>query len=206
LQYSRYRFLYLQMGRWVNRDPIRYEGSKWNLYEYVNGMPLTTLDPSGQLMVCCGDVRGNSCERSFRHCELTNGTIGRKNEKCYPVWQDKDCKRKMDNGTRCCDATPGQIAACFKRNPYDEGSGLPESNCQQSTIDTIGNCCLKSTFRNNWYANRKGKCIDGYWKYESYFDGPTLAIWVCTKRSIPANCNWQSNESPDNPDQNLPPF
>src|SRR5690606_9657411 len=26
LQYSRYRFLHLQMGRWVNRDPIGYVG------------------------------------------------------------------------------------------------------------------------------------------------------------------------------------
>ena len=36
------------LGRWVNRDPIGYEGGGYNLYEYVNGMPLGGLDPDGK--------------------------------------------------------------------------------------------------------------------------------------------------------------
>ena len=35
-------------GRFVSRDPIGFEGSKWGLYEYVNGSPQVYLDPTGK--------------------------------------------------------------------------------------------------------------------------------------------------------------
>ena len=35
-------------GRFCSRDPIGFEGSKWNLFEYTNGMPLVRVDPSGK--------------------------------------------------------------------------------------------------------------------------------------------------------------
>jgi len=47
LQLNRNRFYHAPLGRWVNRDPIGYEGSEWNLYEYVGGMPTRFVDPSG---------------------------------------------------------------------------------------------------------------------------------------------------------------
>ncbi len=48
LQLNRNRFYAAGLGRWVNRDPIGYEGGGYNLYEYVNGMPLGGLDPDGK--------------------------------------------------------------------------------------------------------------------------------------------------------------
>lgn len=35
-------------GRFVNRDPIGFEGSKWNLMHYCDGKPLNSVDPDGQ--------------------------------------------------------------------------------------------------------------------------------------------------------------
>jgi hypothetical protein len=35
------------LGRWITRDPISYEGSRWNLYEYVGGKPNQLTDPFG---------------------------------------------------------------------------------------------------------------------------------------------------------------
>ena len=43
----RYRYYHAQLGRFVTRDPIEYDGSRWNLYEYVNGAPSMATDPSG---------------------------------------------------------------------------------------------------------------------------------------------------------------
>ena len=34
-------------GRFLGRDPIGFEGSPWNLCEYVNGQPVIGVDPSG---------------------------------------------------------------------------------------------------------------------------------------------------------------
>jgi hypothetical protein len=34
-----------------SRDPVGYEGSEWNLYEYVGGRPTVAMDPSGRFDV-----------------------------------------------------------------------------------------------------------------------------------------------------------
>ncbi len=64
LQLNRNRFYASHLGRWVNRDPIGYEGSEWNLYEYVNGIPLNGLDPTGEKVsgkVCVS----SNCTKAF---------------------------------------------------------------------------------------------------------------------------------------------
>ena len=35
------------LGRFTTRDWIEYEGSQWNLYEYVLNRPVTLVDPTG---------------------------------------------------------------------------------------------------------------------------------------------------------------
>ena len=47
LQLNRHRYYAAHLGRWINRDPIGYEGSKWNLYEYVRSQPRRHTDPNG---------------------------------------------------------------------------------------------------------------------------------------------------------------
>ena len=46
LQINRWRFYNWQIWRWVNRDPIGYEGRSMNLYEYVGSFPNRYLDRS----------------------------------------------------------------------------------------------------------------------------------------------------------------
>jgi RHS repeat-associated protein len=53
LQYSRWRYLHLQMGRWLTRDPIGYDGSPHNLYEYVSSRPIIAMEPLGLVVVIC---------------------------------------------------------------------------------------------------------------------------------------------------------
>jgi len=49
-----------------SRDPIGYEGSEWNLYEYVAGKPTKYLDPSGlRLFSCCN---GKTYEPAGQGC------------------------------------------------------------------------------------------------------------------------------------------
>ena len=35
-------------GRFVSRDPVGFEGSQWNLFEYINSRSLVYLDPHGE--------------------------------------------------------------------------------------------------------------------------------------------------------------
>jgi len=48
LQLNRNRFYHQQLGRWVSRDPIGYDGGI-NLYEYVGGRPVGRVDPTGKV-------------------------------------------------------------------------------------------------------------------------------------------------------------
>ncbi len=41
-------------ARWMSRDPLGYEASPWNLYEYVGSNPVTAVDPSGNKPVGTG--------------------------------------------------------------------------------------------------------------------------------------------------------
>lgn len=53
-------------ARWMSRDPLGFEGSGINIYEYVRSSPATLIDPSGQKLVetcakkCAGYQRGNA--------------------------------------------------------------------------------------------------------------------------------------------------
>jgi RHS repeat-associated protein len=62
----RNRYYHARLGRFISRDPIGYEGSQWNLYEYVEGRPIVFTDPSGQDCPGCtlmgfNDVVTNPC-------------------------------------------------------------------------------------------------------------------------------------------------
>ena len=47
LYYYRARYYDPKLGRFISRDPIGFEGSKWNLYEYVKAKPTVLTDPTG---------------------------------------------------------------------------------------------------------------------------------------------------------------
>jgi RHS repeat-associated protein len=37
------------VGRWVSKDPIRFDGGQVNLYVYVNDDPVNSTDPEGEM-------------------------------------------------------------------------------------------------------------------------------------------------------------
>ncbi len=47
LQLNRERYYAPNLGRWINRDPISYDGSSYNLYQYVGSQPSDFGDPHG---------------------------------------------------------------------------------------------------------------------------------------------------------------
>lgn len=56
LQLNRHRYYASHLGRWLTRDPIGYEGSSKNLYQYIGGRVNDRVDPSGleQARYCQG--------------------------------------------------------------------------------------------------------------------------------------------------------
>jgi RHS repeat-associated protein len=57
-----------QLGRWVSKDPIRFDGGQTNLYVYVNNDPINALDINGKwasLLECLQGVSAGkaTCEK-----------------------------------------------------------------------------------------------------------------------------------------------
>jgi RHS repeat-associated protein len=88
LYYYRHRYYSAQLGRFITRDPIGYEGSQWNLYEYVGGRPLVSLDPDGtDIYVERGNNSGNLLNDTF-HKSI-----------CVDTWDS--CCDELPTGKRC---------------------------------------------------------------------------------------------------------
>jgi RHS repeat-associated protein len=53
IQYNRARHYDPEHGRWVQRDPVGYDGGGMSLYEYVLSNPTTLADPRGEKPIEC---------------------------------------------------------------------------------------------------------------------------------------------------------
>ena len=103
------------LGRWLNQDPIGFQGSKWNLYEYVEGRPTVGLDPNGLTGFLYNDCF-SKCKEAFISVNgppLTAGNLAGCQLFCTAVGK---CKIKKDNCetvmTKACGAgrTCAQVA------------------------------------------------------------------------------------------------
>ncbi|MEO8493493.1 MAG: RHS repeat-associated core domain-containing protein [Planctomycetota bacterium] len=110
LQYYRTRYFSNQLGRFVSRDPILYEGSKWNVYGYVGNSPLLRVDPFGlaynscyfeavKIRVPAKKVHKLMC---VYKCKCFNGNYIEEVEELATIWGSKlsheeRCRRNMTN-------------------------------------------------------------------------------------------------------------
>jgi RHS repeat-associated protein len=51
LMLYRHRYYHPLLGTFCSRDPVGYEGSQWNLYEYVGSRPMISVDPDGKALI-----------------------------------------------------------------------------------------------------------------------------------------------------------
>jgi RHS repeat-associated protein len=49
----RHRYLHTVLGSWISRDPIKFDGSRWNVYKNVDSNPYNGLDPFALCTVLC---------------------------------------------------------------------------------------------------------------------------------------------------------
>ena len=60
-----------RIGRWTTKDPIRFEGSQSNLYEYALTDPVNLIDPEGELAQIAGGFLGGALAGG-----LAGGAVG----------------------------------------------------------------------------------------------------------------------------------
>ena len=100
MQYVRARYLDVQAGRWVSRDPIGYDGGDWNLYRYVGNDVVDRMDASGLADCTCGCGRKNCyCKDPYcKNCQssgilpLPSRCNNKKWDHCIDYAISKYCK------------------------------------------------------------------------------------------------------------------
>ena len=74
LHHFRARWMSGLIGRFLTRDPIGFEGSKWNLNEFCRGSPAMSIDPTG-----------NRWLRSYAVCVLTDSSFNDDPDDCHVI-------------------------------------------------------------------------------------------------------------------------
>ena len=145
---------------------------------------------SSSYKVCCRPVEGKEAFYPLlRHCEVKNECDGQDREEYDAEWDDSEDRKINDSSVSCRCATDADIRKCFEDHP----SGQPEdtwwgSNCEASTVESLGMCCLKSSWKPRpWAGNVRGKCLEGFSVGGGFGGG---AVFVCTKWEFP---EWQAN-------------
>jgi RHS repeat-associated protein len=76
LDYVRARYYDPVNGRFVNRDPIGFDGGDWNLYVYVSNAPTILVDPSGANTTSEGPCAPGQCSLWVTNPMVPNGSGG----------------------------------------------------------------------------------------------------------------------------------
>jgi RHS repeat-associated protein len=97
-----------QVGRWVSKDPILFEGGQANLYSYVYNEPLNVIDPEGT--------------RAVGGAVVLVG-VGLGVWALYKICTEKTCAQKLTQ--RLQDSLPDQLKDFFPKP-----SGAPPINLQ----------------------------------------------------------------------------
>ena len=140
LYHYRNRFLSSETGRFVNRDPIGYKASDYNLYDYVENRPTVSTDPSGLVIINPITIGGAACVGTGLYAGLTSWWKGE--SKCQALCKGMAncilnglaaglgtaypaaamCLAGMMSGFLGSLIGPGCDAACGKKCPIDNST------------------------------------------------------------------------------------
>jgi RHS repeat-associated protein len=152
LYYYRARYYDPQVGRFVTKDPIGFDGGDVNLYAYVGNNAINKKDPTGLSVYYCKASDGwkhawvcvnNSCAglmpKGSPSIIYGQGEIVREQF-------TKDCTAKDVSSDKCCDQN--KYESCVKREAIDKigtshsygFSGLGAGNCNAWAQEVIVKC------------------------------------------------------------------
>jgi RHS repeat-associated protein len=97
-----------EVGKWTAKDPIKFEGNDTNIYAYINGNPVTFIDPSGlgmglgfacESIVAAASVKTqlDGADELTENIEILQDQLDRVNrryDQCSP--SDLETKAKLD--------------------------------------------------------------------------------------------------------------
>jgi len=128
LHHFRARWMSPIAGRFLGRDPMKYSGSPWNFYEFVNGLVMSRTDPTG--LIQDGGVDNNP---DTINCDRFLQLIPTLDPKRWPKWSR--AAKALDRGPHifCGDCgafqnysfkgRDGQCHICLS-NKAEDGSPL----------------------------------------------------------------------------------
>jgi len=112
LYHFRARWMSPVAGRFITREPVGFEGSEWNDYEFFDACPLLRLDWMGHKSIPCDAAGTASCDGQCAEygkvavsCSCSSYT--------YPVWNFRGCGWATDlYATPVCEKYVGKPGKC----------------------------------------------------------------------------------------------
>jgi RHS repeat-associated protein len=138
LQLNRWRFYHLQLGRWVTRDPIEYNGGTSNLYEYTECGPVNSLDPEGKCTIelwCWPAFEGKlgsevHCQYVVKNSPGGNGQCRGHGELCCSIFCDFQCLTSSWMPNEPLPNKEGQFLAGTQTYPDDSKCACLRKECE----------------------------------------------------------------------------
>ncbi len=123
--YIRARSYNPSLGRWLTRDPIGYEGSEWDLYEYCRSRPLEHFDPEG--------LKERDCTQELRDCHADAADyyeycIENEGNDCLGALK-RDMKTCRQNAKDCLEEKK-DLDRCRQRVPVPDPICVPIPRCE----------------------------------------------------------------------------
>ena len=141
LYHYRNRYYSTELGRFISRDPIEYEGSQWNLDEYVHNNPVQFTDPLGLGLEYTWE------DKLFRMDSL-KGKFGKVRGQTEAKWKRHDtrCEQMKDEPkcfcselnfhlhVRTASLKPSSPQYNWRNSQFDVEWGNPRTNLQEAAI------------------------------------------------------------------------
>ena len=145
--YIRARSYTPSLGRWLTRDPIGFEGSPFNLYDFVDSKPVFKTDPSGQ-SVCDGYDDYDDPSPCFNQsiCWVRFPRLP------YLPWPLPEDDKYPSQAKKCCEA----FGRLYGRNPSVQ--------CVGDCLITHEQCCQKKIGCDDRQRCRAAAHVDCYAK------------------------------------------
>jgi RHS repeat-associated protein len=197
LHHFRARWMSPSAGRFLGRDPIGFEGSPFNLYEFLGGEALTEIDPTGKSCDCgepaecimrCGPAACNAARYTFRPRAERLAKVS------FP--RSDPSNRAFEDALRHC------LWSCYIAESFGEDSSFCVTQTHEECVPNH-----EDDYCMDWFNNMKGRQVatqsGGCYAtcYKMLSDGE-----LQTKKGCPAGADKNRNGGGFGPDPENHPW
>ena len=143
LHYNRHRYYDPQLGRYINQDPIGFDGRGLNFYQYTSNSPLNITDPKGLILPLLAVIAGGTLViywSAGTYASMESGNILR--ESAFRELQEAN---KVQEVVLDCEINPSSHLGCSDKELLNELSRSVQPMREEAIKNLQKAACLLGT-------------------------------------------------------------